>query len=985
MRLHELTIEAFGPFGGVAEIDFDELNRAGQFLISGATGAGKTSILDAVCFALYGEVPGERQRAKHLRSDHAGPGVEPRVTLTLTIAERRIRISRSPAWERPKRRGSGMTTQQASVRLEQEIDGAWQCLATRLDEAGHLINTWLGMTPVQFTQVALLPQGGFQTFLHAPSAARQAVLQRLFRTDRFERVERWFAEFRRTLNRNRSEALHAVDVIAHRFAEVAGATEPSTLATGIDGLEDWAEGLHRAALADAAAAAAASDGARAAHLAASDELTGAMTLAATLDRAAEAQRQLAELEATAADFAVDLEALRAHDKARSLAPLLAASVEAKRAAEDAEQRAAAALTQAGSTTDSSEDLDLALERARHDLLRAEEVVALAIRLEDARANLAATEAIHLEASAAVARLRAATEAIPKRQAEVARQMAEAVQARLDLAACRAEIGSTQERVEACGAWDRAAADLSEKRELRRSTQDRVQELRQAYQDAREARIEAMASELALGLVAGCSCPVCGSTAHPSPAAAAGGTGRKAEERARRRYESAAVELTALEDVISGLSAQVEMLRQRSGGTTLAESAAQLSALNQRAADLEALADQVDPLQATSTQLERELVQAFADLEGFVRAESQAQASIDALTTQIGEGDQELAAALGDHANPDDFAAHARMTADALQRAVAAVRTRDEAWAAATQQRASLDLQARSLGFESGHDALNAVLDDDRAQGIADEERARAQAAAAAGAALADPEVLASGDTSRPDLAVIAARAQQAEQMMTAAGAREEITAHRADRLSVIRNELAAALVAFRPLDARAQEVSALSGLLEGTGADNRTRMRLSAFVLAERLRQVVAAANARLEVISEGRYVLRYQEERGAGENRGGLSLSVLDEWTGVRRDPSTLSGGETFVVSLCLALGLADTVADESGGLRIDTLFIDEGFGSLDARTLDSVIDILSQLSQGGRVTGVVSHVMELRERLPAVLEVVSSKSGSTVRRASA
>ena len=124
MRLHHLTIQAFGPFGGTVDVDFDELNTAGQFLISGATGSGKTSILDAVCFALYGEVPGERQRAKHLRSDHAAAGAEPRVTLTLTVAERLIRISRSPAWERPKRRGEGLTLQQASVRLEQKVDGA---------------------------------------------------------------------------------------------------------------------------------------------------------------------------------------------------------------------------------------------------------------------------------------------------------------------------------------------------------------------------------------------------------------------------------------------------------------------------------------------------------------------------------------------------------------------------------------------------------------------------------------------------------------------------------------------------------------------------------------------------------------------------------------------------------------------------------------------------------------------------------------------
>ncbi len=157
-------------------------------------------------------------------------------------------------------------------------------------------------------------------------------------------------------------------------------------------------------------------------------------------------------------------------------------------------------------------------------------------------------------------------------------------------------------------------------------------------------------------------------------------------------------------------------------------------------------------------------------------------------------------------------------------------------------------------------------------------------------------------------------------------------------------------------------------------------MRLSAYVLAYRLSQVVAAANERLAGMSDQRYSLEHTGQRGAGETRGGLSLLVRDDWSGETRDPATLSGGETFVVSLALALGLADVIAHEAGGADLDTLFVDEGFGSLDADTLDDVMDTLDSLRDGGRVVGVVSHVAEMRDRIPTQLVVTKSRTGSTL-----
>src|SRR3954452_5525142 len=249
MRLHRLEISAFGPFAETAVVDFDELSAGGLFLLTGATGAGKTSVLDAVCFALYGQVPGDRAAARHLRSDHAARGVGPRVFLTVSIGARTFRFSRSPAWSRPKQRGSGDTRVQAAVLVEELQDGRWTGLTSRLDDAGLLVGDLLGMTAAQFTQVAMLPQGRFQAFLRASSTERHTVLQKLFRTDRFEQVERWLVDRRSTTRRASDQARQGVLEVCNRIQEVSGAALPEAWDDDLSGAAErdeiapWSAGL----------------------------------------------------------------------------------------------------------------------------------------------------------------------------------------------------------------------------------------------------------------------------------------------------------------------------------------------------------------------------------------------------------------------------------------------------------------------------------------------------------------------------------------------------------------------------------------------------------------------------------------------------------------------------------------------------------------------------------------------------------------------
>ncbi|MGH3388712.1 MAG: SbcC/MukB-like Walker B domain-containing protein, partial [Actinomadura sp.] len=250
------------------------------------------------------------------------------------------------------------------------------------------------------------------------------------------------------------------------------------------------------------------------------------------------------------------------------------------------------------------------------------------------------------------------------------------------------------------------------------------------------------------------------------------------------------------------------------------------------------------------------------------------------------------------------------------------------------------------------------------------------------AVLDDPQVAEAAAQPAADLPPLADAVQQAERLRDETVATERGLDQGARRLDTLHDDLVSALQAWRPVRDSLSVAERLSTLCAGTAADNRHKMRLSAYVLAARLEQVVAAANERLARMSSGRYALVHTLDRAAGDRRGGsggLGLRVLDAWTGQDRDPVTLSGGESFLTSLALALGLADVVTAEAGGTEINTLFVDEGFGTLDEETLDEVMDVLDALRDGGRTVGIVSHVAELRSRVPARLRVHKDRTGST------
>ncbi len=533
MRPHLLRVTAFGAFGGTAEVSFDDLAGSGLFLLHGETGAGKTTLLDAIGFALYGRVPGERNKTKRLRSDHAGAAVRTEVMFETTIGDRRLRITRRPQQDRPKVHGTGLTSEPAKILLEEERGGRWHTVSTRAREADDEIADAMGMSAEQFFQVVLLPQGEFAKFLHADADERRALLQKLFRTDRFRTVEAWLAERRKATRDQVEKADQALATLAARIAQVAGAPLPgvSPASSGLSGAAlpaprrrpRTARGLGRCPRSrggiraaprrprpppaaqqalDAARAAEADtqvlagrQGRRAALLARGDEL-----------RAGAPERDALRLETDAARRAAEI--AKVFDDAEQAGAHLAHS-------RDAEAGARAAAAPAGlPDTAGAADFRAAEQQRREHIgqLMALREVAGQADAEDANAAAAA------ERAAARARdIDAARQALADQQARLEdltgrRDAAQRAATRLpavqaDAERQRAAASDAAQLAEACA----GQRDLHSERETAREI---ANDLAERALLIRRDRIDGMVAELAASLVDGTPCPVCGSQDHP---------------------------------------------------------------------------------------------------------------------------------------------------------------------------------------------------------------------------------------------------------------------------------------------------------------------------------------------------------------------------------------------------------------------------------------------------------------------------------------
>ncbi|MFE2835051.1 AAA family ATPase [Streptomyces mirabilis] len=994
MRLHRLDITAFGPFGGTQSVDFDELSAAGLFLLHGPTGAGKTSVLDAVCYALYGAVPGARQSGQGLtlRSDHAAPATRTEITLELTVAGRRLEVTRQPPWARPKKRGTGTTTEKAQSWLrEYEASAAtWKDLSRSHQEIGEEITQLLGMSREQFCQVVLLPQGDFARFLRADAEARGKLLGRLFDTHRFAEVEKRLAERRRATEAEVREGDAALLADAHRMQQAAGdivEVPPPALAPGEPGLADavltWAAMARSTARERLTLARTARTAAESAQAAADRVLDDVREVARLQRRFTEARERAARLEERADAHREAQARMERARKAETVAPALDLrdTAEAEhRSAATAEARARLALpdTYAGAgapglaaaARKAAEELG-GLESARRAERRLGELTRERASLDrqerededvrqDAESWLATWEATRAELQV---RVESAQEATTR-----AEQLAE----RRDPA---------QARLRAARQRDQFARDTDAAHARALAARERATDARGHWLDLKEQRLQGIAAELAAGLVDGEPCAVCGSSAHPAPARKdAGHIDREAEERALAAYQRADEQATKDERGLGLVREALAAATAEAGDTPTGQLAEQVEELELRYAEARAAGSGLHAAR-------ERLAQAGLEHERRVAAQQEIALRSAARVSHRDRNDgeratleEELAQARGAAESVAARAAQLERRAALLAEAAEAVRVAEDTAQRLKDADARLSDAAFRAGFDTPQAAAAALLDNAAHRDLQRRLDAWQLEDGAVRAVLAEADTAAAAERPAADLAAAERAAESAARRLRETASAQDEAARRCTELDRLSTRAGTSVRRLAPLREEFDRVARLAGLAAGTSAENERRMRLESYVLAARLEQVAAAATVRLQRMSSGRYTLVHSDDR-AGRGRSGLGLHVVDAWTGRERDTATLSGGETFFASLALALGLADVVTDEAGGVRLDTLFIDEGFGSLDDQTLDEVLDVLDSLRERDRSVGIVSHVADLRRRIHAQLEVVKGRTGSVVR----
>jgi len=1029
MKPLKLTLQAFGPFAAREEVDFTRLPAGALFLISGPTGAGKTSILDGITYALYGDTSGGERSAREMRSHHADDALQTEIEFEFALGERRYRVRRVPDQERAALRGSGLVKVQPKAEL-MRLDGeTWTPIAQKTTEVTAQVEDLLGFKADQFRQVVLLPQGQFRKLLAAGSGEREKILETLFGTATYKRLQDALKNEANVLRERGEQARLRRDTLLQQAGAAtpeALAAQQSDLAAALAALAD--EEL-RARDEDAAARASLQQGQGSAALFAEAEAANAALQALTA-RAGEVEAQRARLQLA--------------QRAQQVQPAETALAAARRTAAEAHQReaqvaadltrAAAALRQADAGLQAEAARAPGRDAAQRELMRLEALADAVARLAQAEDALRARETARTEAGYRLAATAARREELAARRSTLAARI-DALQpqaAQAEALALRVQRAERREQAAAgLAASTRQLATQQAAETRQQQAFDAVQQAlqqRRAQLDALDARWrQAQAAILARHLHDGGACPVCGSAEHPAPASfdgelpteqavqAAGAAVREAEaaaEAARRKLDAAAQARAAAQAEVTTREAALRTEADEAAGEGVALAPASLADLRTALQGARGAAADIGPLRDALQALDADIATAGAAFEqareASAAAGSAAQAALSLAEERRAAVPENLRArAALDAAITAASARRAQLEA-ALQSAVAAQQAAAARATALGAQRETLAEAAQAAASrvaEAGEQFGDAL----RAAGFADpaaplEADVLLQAEVAWRAAVlpapdierlarsirsADEQLAAARERAEratraiagivaPDLAALESRAAACRERIEAVLAR---IAHQRGEQARLAKLLAALEEIARESGAIEAEYRVVGHLADIANGDNARKLTFQRYVLAALLDDVLRAASLRLKAMSRGRYLLQRREDVADARRAAGLDLEVFDDYTGRARPASTLSGGEGFMASLSLALGLSDVVQAYAGGVQLDTLFIDEGFGSLDPESLDMAMKTLIDLQQRGRMVGVISHVEEMKQQIDVAIEVVQGVRGSRVR----
>ncbi|MDN4473487.1 AAA family ATPase [Demequina zhanjiangensis] len=986
MRILSLEMEGFGPFRSAQSIDFTQFDAEGLFVISGRTGAGKSTILDAICFALYDKVPRYDGTDKSVRSHFCADDDPTVVSLDYELHGIRYRVVRSPAFPRAKKRGGGTTMEKASASLYVLGDGEPEPIATMPREVAEHIATTVPLTGDQFLQVILLAQGRFAEFLKAETTERRALLRSLFGTQRFEDLEVHVRELARAASAKVEAADTGLDALVARAATLVDAETPSA-----GGREEFF--TNQTEVLEAASESAAATRAKATKTA--DESAAALAEARTQE---EARARLARARATLSDLEADAGAHTVRERqltqARRAAPV-AGPRKSLAVAERAVEAAWTTLTDARaearvdpSATLALPDSDIAEASLETLDARASEIVRLRGALDEslkaerslgtlhakvvsAAESLAKTIALQLEAKTAL-------EALPAEEKDL-REKLDSVSA----TAVRLEdLAAAVDRAKAVVAAHGRLAAIDEEHGPAQSREAAAAENLATATTTHAAlvrsRLASQAAHLAQDLSEGDPCPVCGSTTHPSPATPT--DDHVTDEQVDAAYARVQAENAALDRARAArveVEGRLATAREQAGDTTAEQAAASLESAQREHTLAAAASGERAALTAALEEIDARRRALTTEIESRDAAVTLARQTETTAKTEL-DGAEQLAAQ-----RPDGYESVAEY-ADALDQAHALVTrlasaARAAADAASAAERAGLALRdaLAEAGFESVDEAAEAEIGADDLAELERTVEAHRESLASAKAVVQELSARELPDEPA-DLESLESTAREAASARDAAVEAATAAASKAQQLTALRDEYATLGASTEAARAERDVVLTLADSLEGKAPNDR-RLRLESFVLASKLERIVAAANARLETMSSGQYRLEHDDAAQYRNKETGLSLTIADAHTGRSRSTRSLSGGETFLASLSLALGLAETVSAEAGGIQLDTLFIDEGFGSLDEDTLEIAMATLEDLRDQGRTVGLISHVEAMKEAIPAKLEVRKSADGSS------
>lgn len=877
MKPIQLVLSAFGPYVERTVIDFSALGEEGLFLIAGDTGAGKTTIFDAISFALYGEASGgkEKRKSKSFHSDYVSDQTETYVELTFRHRGETWWIRRNLEYQRPaKKKKDGMetTTRQAADAQMRNEDTGEEIL--RMDDVNRRVRELLGLTQDQFTQTVMIAQGDFLKILTASSDDRKKLFRDLFHTNLYVDLQSRLQEKNRACA-DEQKALEQVILSAEGKIDPEAEFAEREILLSYCGQIQYTDALCALLARLIEQEKAAQEQARAQKKEAADQI-GALIAAMT------------EGERVNRDFA-DWESKRAR-----LAVLTAGQGEI-----DA-QRAALAAARRAQQLETDEAL---MRRTRRDM--------------DAQ-------------RAALSEAQAALEQAEKALPEAETRMKEAESRGGEIHALLAQAKQMEDCLPVLGEVERLKAALdTQKRELQRLT-EASSRAQVAYTAAQNSYYLSQAGLLARELKAGQPCPVCGSIAHPCPAQITPETvTRQALEQAAKRRETAE---KAQSDAATRLAANRAALDERED---------RLRALKIEADETrQRLAARIDAAHQAAADRQREIDEARSAYQALDKRKTAAQSAVDAAQKQLAALEKDL-----------------RAQTEAFEQKRAAHGFEDEAsYRLAKRTNADIERLDREIRNYDEQKRTLAAQTHELEDKLSGRQRTDLTALQNRRAAALDRQ----------------AKAENAEKAMV-----RKLTLHESAE-----REIRQANAAIQKKRGKWQIIQELYTCCAGIAAGNpRAKLTFEAYVQQYYFRFVVAAANKRLTRLTDGMFTLRVMREAANRVSQSGLDLEVLDRSTGQARDVSTLSGGESFLASLALALGLSDAVQSQSGQIRMDAMFIDEGFGSLDENALRSSIDVLLELADGKRLIGIISHVQELEERIDKQIVVTKTPNGSTVR----